>query len=159
MENALCKLFMEFILLIDIIKCWLNNPLQVITVAPALHSLIIRNREDAARILEFLFHKPGDLRKLTLEQCCLGEDDTGLLRNFVDLYPDLEALSFVRCKQLTPAIYGLIPRLKKLSELNLSAWKVHYMYVKVSETHICIHEACRRTRLEIHILYLGKKEI
>jgi hypothetical protein len=127
--------------------------------APALHSLFVHKRNDAARILEFLFHKPGDLRKLILERCWLGEDGTGLLENIVALYPDLEVLSLKYCRQLTPASYGLIPRLKKLSELNLSNWEVHYIYVKVLETHICIHEACRRTCLEIHIIFLGKKEI
>jgi len=33
------------------------------------------------------------------------------------------------------------------------------MCVKLLETHICIHEACRRTRLKIHIIFLEKKEI
>jgi len=77
----------------------------------------------------------------------------------VDLYPDLEVLSLAYCRQLTPASYGLIPRLKKLSELILSDWEVDYMCVKLLEMHICIHEACRRTRLEIHIIFLGEKEI
>ena len=124
MENALCKLFMEFILLMDRVKCWINTPWQVLTAAPALQSLIVRKREDAAHILEFLFHKPGDLRKLTLEQCYLGEDSTGLLAKFVDFYPDLEVLSLADCRQLTPASYGLIPHLKKLSELHLSFCEV-----------------------------------
>ena len=84
-------------------------------------------REDAARILEFLLHKPGDLRKLTLEHCRLGEDGTGLLCKFVDLYPDLEVLSLDDCQQLTPASYAFIPHLKKLSELHLSDYKVDYM--------------------------------
>ena len=32
----------------------INTPLQVLTAAPALHSLTISNREDVADILEFL---------------------------------------------------------------------------------------------------------
>ena len=120
---------MEFILLIDIIKCWLNTPWQVLTVAPTLHSLFVYGRDDAVLILEYLFHKPGDLRKLILQDCWLGEDGTGLLANIVDLYQDLEALSLVDCQQPTPVNYGLIPRLKKLSELHLSDTEVDYVCV------------------------------
>ena len=118
---------MEFILLIDIIKCWLNTPWQVLTVAPTLRSLFLYSRKDAVLILVFLFHKPRDLRKLMLQDCSLGEDGTGLLANIVDLYQDLEALSLVECQQLTPVNYGLIPRLKKLSELHLSDTEVDYV--------------------------------
>ena len=120
---------MEFILLLDTIKCWYNTPLQVLTEAPALHSLIIRQRDDVADILQFLFHICGYLRKLILQRCCLGEDSTGLLANIVAFYPDLEVLSLVCCRPLTSAGYCLIPHLKKLSELNLSYCEVDYVYV------------------------------
>jgi len=98
-------------------------------VAPTLHSLFVYGRDDAVLILEYLFHKPGDLRKLILQDCWLGEDGTGLLANIVDLYQDLEALSLVDCQQPTPVNYGLIPRLKKLSELHLSDTEVDYVCV------------------------------
>jgi hypothetical protein len=109
-------------------------------VTPALHSLIVRHRKDVADILQFLFHIHGDLRKLILKYCYLGEDGTGLLANIVALYPDLEVLSLEGCIPLTSAGYCLIPHLKKLSELNLSYCQVDYMYVKPLETHVCVRE-------------------
>jgi len=127
MENELCKLFMEYILLIDIIKCWLNTPWQVLRAAPPLQSLIVLKREDAARILGFLFHKPCYLRKLTLKDCGLGDDGRGLLENIVEFYQDLEALSLVDCRKITRACYAVIPQLKKLCELHLSDYEVDYM--------------------------------
>jgi Ran GTPase-activating protein (RanGAP) involved in mRNA processing and transport len=120
---------MEFILLMDRIKCSLNPPLQVLTVAPALHSLVIHDHVTSDDILQFLIHKHVDLRKLILKNCWLGEDDTGLLANIVDLYADLEGLSLKACFPLTSAEYGLLPRLKKLTELNLSHSEVHYVCV------------------------------
>jgi len=93
-------------------------------VAPALHSLIIRDREDASRILEFVFHIRGYLRKLILDRCWLGADSTGLLDKIVDLYPELESLSLANCRPLTSAGYGLITRLMKLCELDLSYCQV-----------------------------------
>jgi len=108
-------------------------------VAPALHSLMVRDRTDAAHILECLFHKHGDLRKLILENCWLGEDGTSLVANVVDLYPDLESLSLADCDGLTPDTYNPIPRLKKLSELDLSECLVHYMYVTLLERDPCLH--------------------
>ena len=122
------NLFIEFILLKDRIKCCLNTPLQVLLAAPALPSLIVRDRGDAAQILEFLFHKHCYLRKLVLERSYLGEDSTGLLANIVALYPYLEGLSLEGCRRLTSAGYDIISRLKKLSELNLSECQVDYMY-------------------------------
>jgi hypothetical protein len=107
-------------------------------VAPALHSLIIRGREDAVHILEILFDSHVDLRKLMLNSCNLGKDSTGLLTNIVALYPDLEVLSLEGCRPITSAAYCLIPRLKKLSDLNLSHCEVDYVYVKLLETHVCI---------------------
>ena len=88
-------------------------------MAPALHSLIIRKREDAADILEFQFRNHGELRKLILDDCLLGEDSTGLLANIVALYPHLEGLSLQFCCPITSAGHCLIPQLKKLTELNL----------------------------------------
>ena len=73
-----------------------------------------------ADILEFLNQIPSDLKKLIIEDCWFGENGTGLLANIVDLYPDLESLSLEGCYPLTFGDYCLIPRLKKLSELNLS---------------------------------------
>jgi len=105
-----------------------------------VHLLIVGERNDVADILEFLFHKHGDLRKLILEHCWLGEDGTGLFANIVDLFPDLEVLSLLDCQKLTPASYSLIPLLKKLSELNLSDYVVGYVYVKPLETRISILE-------------------
>jgi hypothetical protein len=120
--------------------CWYNTPLQVLRAAPALHSLIIVGRRDVADILEFLNHIRGDLRKLILKKCSLGKGGTGLLANIVALYPDLEVLSLASCHPLTSAGYGLIPQLRKLSELNLSNCQVHYLYVKLLETHVFIRE-------------------
>jgi hypothetical protein len=120
---------MDFILSMESLKCWLNTPLQVLTLAPALHSLIVRDRGDAAQILEYLFHKHGYLKKLILERCWLGEDSTGLIANIVAFYPDLEVLSLAGCLRLTSAGYSLVPCLKKMSILNLSDCEVHYMNV------------------------------
>jgi len=128
-ERALYKVFMEFILLMNRIKCWYNYPWQILTVAPALHSLIIRECYGAPRILEFLF-RIHHVRKLILERCCLGEDSTGILAKIVTLYPDLEVLSLESCYPLSSAVYYLIPYLKKLSGLNLQDCEVDYVYVK-----------------------------
>jgi hypothetical protein len=149
--------FMEFILLMSTIKCWYNTPLQVLTAAPALHSLIVRNREDVADILKFLFPARGYLRKLILKHCWYRVNTTGLLASIVALYPDLEVLSLVGCRPPMSDDFCLIAHLKKLSELNLSCCEVHY--VKLLETRVCVREARRRTPLAIHIIYLGKKEI
>jgi len=77
--------------------------------------------------MKILFHNHGDLRKLILQHCSLGEDSTGLLTNIVALYPDMEFLSLKRCRPLTSAGYCLISRLKQLSELNLSYCEVGYV--------------------------------
>ena len=113
----------------------IKHSLQVLTMAPALHSLIIRHRSDVEDILEFLFHKHVGLRKLILHDCWFVEDDTGLLANIVALCQDLEFLSLESC-ELTSAGFWLIPHLKKLSELNLSHCEVHYMCNKLLETHV-----------------------
>jgi len=89
-------------------------------VAPALQSLIVHEREDAAHILKFVFRKRVDLRKLILKHCWFGEDGPGLLAKIVALYPNLEGLSLKRCFPITPTVCCLITRLKKLSELRLS---------------------------------------
>jgi len=102
----------------------INTPLQVLTAAPALHSLTIWMRKDVADILEFLNHIHGDLRKLSIKSCWFDKNSTGLFANIVALYPDLEGLSLASCYQLPSDVYSLIPRLKKLSELELSAHTV-----------------------------------
>jgi len=84
-------------------KLLISTPLQVLTAAPALHSLIIRVRNDAADILEFLFQIRGYVRRLILEYFYLGKDSTGLLANIVALYPDLEILSLRGCYPLSSA--------------------------------------------------------
>ena len=104
-------------------------------MAPALHSLTICDRNDAAHILELLLKNIRGLWKLRIHQyCCLGEDITGLFANIVALYPDLEVLSLAGYHQLTSAGYHLIPRLKKLSELKLSCIEVHNVCVKLLDT-------------------------
>ena len=127
-------------------------------MAPALHSLTIRGRNDAAHILQLLLNIRG-LRKLRIyERCCLYEDITGLRKlrihdgccpyeditglfaNIVALYPDLEVLSLAVHHEFTSASYHLIPRLKKLSELNIDRAEVYYVCVKLLETHVCIRE-------------------
>jgi hypothetical protein len=90
--------------------------------------------------VEILFDSHVDIRKLILKNCNLGKDVTGLLDNIVALYPDLEALSLEGCYPLTSTAYFIIPRLKKLSELNLSYCQVNYVYVNLLETDVCIHE-------------------
>jgi hypothetical protein len=130
---------MEFILM-DRIKCIVDTLLQVLRAAPALHSLTIDFRKDVADILEFLNNIHVNLRKMIFTYCWLGEDSTGLLANIVTLYPDLEFLSLERCRPLRSAGYYLIPRLKKLSELNLSHCQVYYAYVKPLETHVFVRE-------------------
>lgn len=105
-----------------------------------MHSFIIHDREDAAHILEFLFHGHSDLKRLILKCCHLGEDSTGLLAKIVAVYPDLEVLALEGCRPLTFTGYSLIPRLKKLSELNLSHCEVDYMYINILETCVHIHE-------------------
>ena len=112
----------------------------MLTVAPALHSLIICERKDVADIPELLFHKHIDLRKLVLKNCYLGNDSTGLLANIVDLYPNLEGLSLEGSFPLSYAGYRLISCLKKLSELNLSRYEVHYVYNNLLEIQVCIRE-------------------
>ena len=106
--------------------------------APALHSLIISDREDVAHILEFLFHKRVDLRKLDFRW--LPEESTDLLANIVALYPDLEGLSLESCSSLSQPHYCFISHLKKLSELNFLDCEVDYVYVKLLETHVFIRE-------------------
>jgi len=120
---------MEFILLMDRIKCWYNIHLQVLTNAPALHSLIICQRYDAAHILKFLFRNRGYLRKLILKGCFLGGPSTDLLVDIVSSCPDLEVLSLVHYPPFESADYFLIPRLKKLSEVHISESEEDYVRV------------------------------
>jgi len=116
-------------------------------VAPALHSFIVQGRTDVADILEFKFGSHNNLRKLILDCSRLGEDSTGLLANITGFYPDLEGLSLEGCSPITSAAYCLIPRLKKLSELNLLNCEVDYVCVKLLETHVCMRNACRSSNL------------
>jgi hypothetical protein len=110
-------------------------------VAPALHSLIIHEREEAAHILKIVFDRHVDLRKLIVRKCSLGEDSTDILTNIVTLYPDLEALSLEGCRLITSAGYRLIAQLKNLSELNLLYCEVHCcVCVKLLETDVCMRE-------------------
>jgi hypothetical protein len=113
----------------------------VLTTAPALHSLIIHECMDVEYILGFLKHNHVDLRKPILEYCFRVKNGTGLLTYIVAFYRDLEVLSLAGCHQLAFGDYHLIPRLKKLSELNHLGCEVHYVCVKVLETHvsICAH--------------------
>ena len=109
-------------------------------MAPALHSLNISDRKCVARILNFLSPVCAYLRILILDNCYLHKDSTGFLKSIVKLYPDLEVLSLEGCHPITSAGYCKIACLEKLSELNLSYTKVHYVYVNVLETHVCICE-------------------
>jgi hypothetical protein len=108
-------------------------------VAPALHSLVISGREDAERVLRTLIGSRVGIRKLIVVRCFLGVDSTGLLTKIIALYPGLEALSLERCYPLKPAVYSLIPSLKKLSELNISNSQVNYVYVKQLQTDVFLH--------------------
>jgi hypothetical protein len=140
-KQALCKVFMEFIVLMYTIKCWYNTLLQVLTAAPALHSLIIRQRTDAARILEFLNHKHVDVRKLFLEHCSFTQYGIDVIDNIIALYPNLESLSLEGCCSCSSCSYTVIPHLKNLYEPNLSNRQVHYVCVKSLETRVwlCAH--------------------
>jgi hypothetical protein len=109
-------------------------------VAPALHSLTIHNRHDAADILELPL-KIRSLKELRIEHYILDfKDISGPFANIVSLYPDLEVLSLAGNHRLTSSSYRLIPRLRKLSELDLSYCQVEYVYVKQLDTHIYICE-------------------
>ena len=108
----------------------INTPLQVLTAAPALHSLTISNREDVADILKFPNHIHGDLRNLSIDYLWIKNVSTGLLANIVALCPDLEVLSLERSFRIKSEDCCLIAQLKKLSELNLSVHEVDYMYVQ-----------------------------
>ena len=120
----------------------INTPLQVLTAAPALHSLTISNREDVADILKFPNHIHGDLRNLSIDYLWIKNVSTGLLANIVALYPDLEGLSLRGTFGLKSDDYCLLAQLKKLSELNLAKCQVDYMYVH--PLHIAIY--CWQTK-------------
>ena len=102
----------------------------MLTAAPALHSLIVRERWDVLDILKFLHRKHCDLRKLIIEYCELDEHRDDLIANIVPFYPDLEVLSLKGPNRLKSDDYCLIAQLKKLSELNLTTYEVDYMYVQ-----------------------------
>ena len=149
---------MIFILLMYRIKCCLNPHLQVLTVAPALHSLIVQVRKCVASTPKFLSHGCSHLRKLILNYCSLGKDGTALLTNIVSSYPDLEGLSLKGSHKVTSAGYGKIACLKKLSELNLSHTYLHYVYVNMLQTHVCISEHMKENTL-INTFTLFRQEV
>jgi hypothetical protein len=93
-----------------------------------------------ADILKFLNHIHGNLRKLILENCWFGQDST-VIANIVDSYPDLEVLSLEGCFPFTDADYCLLSRLKNLSELKLPQYEVEYVCVKPLETPVCIRDS------------------
>jgi hypothetical protein len=128
-------------------------------VAPALRSLIIRTRHDMLRIVKILCDSHVDIRKLVLINCYLRGDSAGFLTDIVTLYPDLDALSLIECRSLHFTVYSVIPHLKKLSELQLSGCEVHCVYVQLLQTDVCICEHIKQKLIEIHFIYLGKKEI
>jgi hypothetical protein len=141
-------------------KVLINSSLQVFTVAPALHSLIIRERKDASHILQILFDSHVDLRKLIMKDCNLGDDATGILKKIVALYPELEALVLKGCYPLHSAAYSVIPHLKKLSELILSHYRVHYEYVKQLQTDVCICEHMyQNTAINTYYIFRQEKKI
>jgi hypothetical protein len=79
----------------------------------------------------------GYLRILIFEKSCLVANGDGLIADIVSLYPDLEVLSLEAYCPLTPADYGLIPRLKMLTELNLSYCEVDYLMLNFVDP--CLH--------------------
>jgi hypothetical protein len=145
----------QFTLLLHTIKCWYNTPLQVLTKAPALHSLTIRDRnKDVDEILEFVFQKPLALKRLIFG--CWSLDERSNLDIIEDLYPDLEGLSLEGCYSLSHDTCRLITRLKKLSELKLRDCEVDYMCVLSCYRPMFLYvNACSRTSLEIHFIYLS----
>jgi hypothetical protein len=128
-------------------------------VGPALHSLIIHGWEDVERLVGTLFDSHVDLRKLILDDCYLGDDVTGILTKIVARYLNLEVLSLEGCYPFPSATYCLILCLKKLSELNLSHCKVHYVYVNCHRLMFVYVNTCSRTLIEMHFIYLGKRKI
>jgi hypothetical protein len=121
-------------------KLLINTSLQILTNAPALHSLIIRDcNSDIDDILDLLFDTRVDLRRLIFNCWWLGER-SNLFADIVDLYPDLEGLSLEGCNSRSPDEYRHITRLKKLSELYLFDCQVDYMCFKLIETLVCLRE-------------------
>jgi hypothetical protein len=109
-------------------------------VAPALHSLIVSEREDVVRIVESLFYSHVVMRKLILKNCNLDGYSTCILAHMVARYAYLEVLSLDGCSPLHSAAYSYIPRLKKLSELNLTRCQVRYVYVQLLQTDVRVCE-------------------
>ena len=128
----------------------------MLTNAPALYSLAIRERDDVTDILAFLVRKDVYLRKLVLDSCYLGFDGTASLANIVDLYPCLEFLSLKGCSPLSSSAYRLITHLNKLSELNLSDCEVYYVCFEPVETHVCIRvHMLENTNRFMYCIYLS----
>jgi Ran GTPase-activating protein (RanGAP) involved in mRNA processing and transport len=92
------------------------------------------------RVLEILVDSHVDLKKLILKYCDIGDEFTGILSKVVALNPELETLSLVDCHVWPNAASSLVPRLKKLSELNLSHLEVYYVHIKPLQPHVSIFE-------------------
>jgi hypothetical protein len=101
--------------------------------APALHSLNICFREDAACLLLILFNRHINIRRLRL----VGYwDNPDFLIKSVALFPQLESLTLEAIDPEFPdTAYSAIPHLKKLSELTLYYCSVRCVYVYLLETH------------------------
>jgi hypothetical protein len=110
-------------------------------VAPELDSFVVSLRKDYVDILETLCGSHVKIRKLIVRK---GVGDVELGQIFIDLvdsYPELESLSLTNVDLFPFCVCSVIPRLKKLSELELSCCSVCFVYVKQFETnHVCICE-------------------
>jgi hypothetical protein len=108
------------------------------------------------RILGILFDNQVNLRKLIVNYCNLGENGSDILANIVALNPELKVLSLEGCGPITSAVYSLIPRLKKLTELNLSYCEVEYIHIHMLNCYRPMFadvNTCSRTPLEIHFIF------
>jgi hypothetical protein len=112
----------------------------VLTVTPALHSLIIHEREDVERIVEILVDRHVGLTKLILKRCNFGKHGTSIFTSIAASYKDLQALSLEGSHPITSADSFLFSHLKNLSELNLTSCRVSYVYVNLLQTVVCICE-------------------
>ncbi|KAJ9586672.1 hypothetical protein L9F63_019710, partial [Diploptera punctata] len=97
-----------------------TSALKVLERAPNLKSFVIRFREDAVQLLEFLFGKCDGIKRLEIYYCYLGVSNMCVLDKIVAFYPELEELGLVGCFELTSSIGSTISQLRKLRRLNLS---------------------------------------
>jgi hypothetical protein len=107
-------------------------------------------------ILKFLNHV-HELRKLKLVRCFLGADGTEIITKIVALYTELESLSLTNCGLLWSEDYCLIGHLKKLTELDIADFEVHY-FSKPLESDVAYIKTCIRSPLEMGFIYLGMKK-